>query len=187
MSSSRLFVLGLAVPLLLTGTLAGCGFQPLYGRNAAEYGGTVPDQLAQVRIEPVGDRAGVLLRNHLHDRMAPRGPADVYRYELEITLSNSSQSTILRKDATATRANLTLSASFRLKTLDTKRPVVLVSGSSQSVVSYDILDAQFATVISEKNAQDRAIREISNDIVNRLALYFSHPTIDRATSVPDLP
>lgn len=186
-SNSHIRLRPLVLVFLLLGFVAGCGFRPLYGRHEDNYGNAVSDQLALVRITPIGDRAGLLLRNHLFDRMTPRGSPSAPLYELEVTLSNASQSVILRKDATATRANLTLSASFNLTTLGSGTPVTVMSDMARSVVSYDILDAQFATVSAEKNAQERAVHELASDIVNRLAVYFSNPAADRASKVPALP
>ncbi|MFM8988614.1 MAG: hypothetical protein ACKOUS_02890, partial [Alphaproteobacteria bacterium] len=53
--------------LLLAGALpvlAGCGFSPLYGRSE---GGAVAEELAKIRVLPIANRSGQVLRNHLLD------------------------------------------------------------------------------------------------------------------------
>ena len=50
---------------------------------------------------------------------------------------------------------------------------MVFSGQSNSVNSYNIVDSQFATFISERDARERALRELSEDIRLRLATYFA--------------
>ena len=77
----------------------------------------------------------------------------------------------MRKDETATRANLILSASFTLRELESER--VLLQGRTSSVNSFNILANQFATDFSEADARERALRELSDNIRVRLGIYFS--------------
>ena len=77
----------------------------------------------------------------------------------------------MRKDETATRANLTVFAKFSL--LDARSNKPLMTGTSRSTNSYNILSSQFATLHSEADARRRALRELADDIRLRLGIYFT--------------
>ncbi|MCC6912076.1 MAG: hypothetical protein IT566_00125, partial [Rhodospirillaceae bacterium] len=61
-----------------------------------------------------------------------------------------------------------LTANFYLN----EGPNRLVDDRVQAIVSYNILDEQYATVASQADAENRAIRIVGEDIKTRLAVYF---------------
>ena len=150
--------------------LAGCGFEPLYGRE--DDGTAVTDDLASIRIAPIRDRTGQQLHNLLRDRLNPLGqPADpAYRLTLEVT--ERKRGLGVRRDATASRANLTMTVRFELR--DAANQNVLFRGRTVSTNSYDILilEQQLSTITSELDARERGLQEISHNIKLRLAAYF---------------
>jgi LPS-assembly lipoprotein len=155
----------LALPLLLSG----CGFHPLYG--TPENGVGPADRLATVQIAPLPDRIGQQLHNLLRDRLNPGGQPRHADFELRIVLTETRQELSIRKDETATRANLLVAAQFMLHEIATNQ--VVLRGNAQSTNSYNILTSQFATTSSELNARKRGLREISEDIRTRLGIYFA--------------
>ena len=160
MSWSRLLLcLGLA--------LAGCGYHPLYGQHGVDNVSAV-DEMALIRIEAIPDRIGQQMYNMLRERLNPYGKPEQPRYALSVALTETRENLFLEKDETATRANLTLKASFILRRLDDNS--VVITGTSRSVSSYDILSSQFATVVSQEDARERTARALSEDIRTRLAL-----------------
>lgn len=159
-----------AVLLALTVLLSGCGFHPLYG--TPESGAVSPtDRLATVRIAPLPDRIGQQLHNLLRDRLNPGGQPRQSDFELRIELTETRQELSIRKDETATRANLLVAAQFVLHEIATNE--VVLRGRAQSTNSYNILTSQFATTSSELNARKRGLREVSEDIRTRLGIYFA--------------
>ena len=148
--------------------LGGCGFQPLYGQRDR---GSVAAELAAVKIKLIENRIGQQLHNFLLDRLNPRGKPATAIYDLIIELEESKEDLAIRKDETATRANLTLRAEYELRRVATGE--ILVEGFSRSVTSYNIVDSDFATLSAESDARKRAVREISEDIKVRLGIYFS--------------
>lgn len=162
--------------LLLLGlglVLSGCGFQPLYAEG--DDGLAVTDQLAATRVQPIQDRVGQQLHNLLRDRLNPLGQPAKPLYRLTIQLTERTRSLGIRRDATATRANLTMTAKFTLT--DYAGGGVLYRGNAVSVNSYDILELeqQFSTMTSEADARVRALQDISENVRLRLAGYFSQP------------
>ena len=149
--------------------VTGCEVRPLYGERR-DTGRSTADEIAQVEIKALPDRTGQQFNNLLRDRLNPRGLPAEPLYVLEIRLSETISELALRRDETATRANLKLRADYQLRRKDDKR--VVLNGFAQSVNSYNILESQFATQIAEQNARERGLRELSDDIRARLAVYL---------------
>ncbi len=152
--------------------VAACGFRPLYGTPPSKEL-ALGDQLARIRIEPLENRVGQQLHNLMRDRLNPAGPPGKPKYDLSLSLTSLTERTGIRVDETATRANLILRATYRL--LDRETELVLVQGRSQSFNSYNILDAFYATTVSEADALERGLREIADEVALRLAIYFADP------------
>ncbi len=160
--------LGVMVLLALLG--AGCGFKPLYG-TASDDTSNASIRLASIRILPLPDRVGQKMHNLLRDRLNPQGQPLRPDYLLQVRISEVLEELGIRKDETATRANLTVIADFVLR--DARTNVELIKGRSRAINSYNILESQFATLYSESDARDRGLREISDEIRDRLAVYFA--------------
>ncbi len=152
--------------------VAGCGFEPLHGRQQS--GSSVTSALSLIYIPPIPDRLGQLLRIELANRLTPKGPPRVAAYALNVTISESKQSLGVRKDATATRANLIITANFVL--IDAQASKNLLNGAVRSINSYNILDADFATLSAESDARRRASRDLATEIQSRLSIFLSQPT-----------
>ncbi len=152
--------------------LAACGFQPLYGQPQQQAQSSVATELAAVRIDPLRDRVGQQMHNFLRDRLNPDGQPLSPSYRLRVELTETLSELGVRRDETATRANLRMQAKFSL--LDVSGGQSLFSGQSTSTTSYDILENPFATTVSEGDARERALRELADDIQTRLALYFAN-------------
>jgi LPS-assembly lipoprotein len=148
---------------------AACGFQSLYGERSGSAG--VRDELSQIEILSIADRLGQQVHNYLLDRISPLGRPDVPRYSLDVDLSLSRQDLGVKRDETATRTKLILSASYRLA--DKRNGKQLFFSSTQTANSFTIVDSDFANLSAENDAIDRAAREVSDSIRSRLALYFA--------------
>jgi LPS-assembly lipoprotein len=162
-------LLATAAAVLPLGGLAACGFQPLYGQGNQNE--SVSASLASVRIDPLRDRVGQQMHNFLRDRLNPDGQPVSPGYRLQVSLVEKLTELGVRRDETATRANLRMEADFTL--LEYGGEAALLRGRSTSTTSYDILSNPFATTVSEDDARERALREVADDIQTRLALYFA--------------
>jgi LPS-assembly lipoprotein len=168
-SEGRRKLLLAALGLGLATTLAGCGFEPLYGNHGAN--GDTNAELAQVRVAPIANRTGQLLYNRLRDRLNPRGKPAEPRYVLEITIQERSEDLLLEPNNTTSRTSLELTALFQLREIESG--ATALKGQSRTSISYDVLTSQYATISSEQDARDRATKQLSDDISTRLALYFA--------------
>ena len=129
--------------------------------------------MTEVRVQPVQGRVGQMFHNFLRDRLNPAGQPEQPAYFLEVTLTREREGLGVRKDETATRANLTLRAQYKLRSAVDRK--VLLSGRARSVNSFNILDAFYATTVAEEDALQRGLRTLANDIELRLSLYFANP------------
>jgi len=166
MSSFRkqLAVLGLCL------LLPSCGFQPMYGKHAG--GQTVAAMHQNIRIENIPDRDGQFLRNMLLDRLNDDGrPADA-RYVLEVApLKKEIVNQLVTKDATYTRALMKISTEVRL--VDTVYGKTVLERRFLSSGSYNLLDNQFATIVSRDSMTDNLLREMSDNMLTAINLYFT--------------
>ncbi len=151
--------------------LAGCGFQPLLGRQP---GSSVPDELAAIRIAPIPDRSGQILRNALLDSLTPRGAAAVaQQYTLTIRLQEPRQTIALRRDDVISRSSYAAVASFDLIDRQGRR---IASGASTFTTDYEITVSEYATRTSLDDARSRVLALIADDIRNQLAQALARPS-----------
>ncbi|WP_173985094.1 LPS assembly lipoprotein LptE [Magnetospirillum sp. SS-4] len=144
----------------------GCGFSPLYARGGeAPAAGSVSEDLSRIRIAPIKDRLGQQLRNALVQRITPRGePAD-YLYILTVTVSESTTDLGYRRDNLATLGNLTLSANINVQ----GDGFSIYGGVANSVASFDYIGPRYASIANERDARDRAIVQLADDIRGQVA------------------
>ncbi len=162
-SSARLFPRLLLLVAVLA--VAGCGFRPMYG---GARGQAVDSRLAAIRVAPIADRAGQELRNALEHRLYAGG-AERPVYTLEVTLTETVEELGILRNRTASRANLRMRATWTLTQGDT----VLRNGETEGIAAYNILDEQYATVISQKDARGRAVNQLANEIITQVSVAFS--------------
>jgi LPS-assembly lipoprotein len=157
-----------AIVAAVLAAVSGCGFSPLYGERGVSAAPAVDDAMRQIVIRPLPDRQGQKLRQVLRDQLQPRGMTNRPSYDLEVHLTTRIEEIGVRLDATSSRANYILTANFYLNEGSQR----LVGDRVQAIVSYNILDEQYATVASQADAENRAIRRVGEEIRTRLAVYF---------------
>ncbi len=147
--------------------LMGCGFRPLYGSGDAAQ---TASQLAAIQVRPIENRIGQILHNHLLDLLTPRGQPRRPKYVLDVRLKETIARLGVEKSELATRANLRIRAKFLLLS---PGGGPLFNGQSVTISSFNILGSDdLATLVAEKDARARAVRQISGDLRRRIAAYF---------------
>jgi len=164
---SDLLIMSLSCVFFLT---AACGFRPLYNQSSASNARA----LASVEIFKIENRSGQKLRNYLLERISPNQRAANPNYSLRVSLSESIGQLNIRKDGSATRAKLTVTAAFTL--MHNKRGLNY-QGKVTSTSSYNMLDSDFATLGAENDARNRALRSIAEDLRTRIAVAIKNPSI----------
>ena len=167
---------GLACALAVSLLTAGCGFQPLYGKSQG--GDTLKQNLSAVEVGIIPDRMGQQLRNGLEQRFE-RGAGNAVKKQfiLNVALRELREEAGYRKDNTPTRATLRVIADARL--MVGSRQVWM--GQSESVAAYNILPEHFATVMAERDARERVINDLADQISQAVAVYLAaNPTAAEA-------
>ena len=172
-------VIAASVVAVMVLSATSCGFKPLYGDHPSSVSQA---SLAQVRLPPLRDRVGQLLHIRLSKGMHPRGKPRNPVWDLVIKLTTRTENLGIRKDETATRANLTLEARFELRQIATGR--VSFKGRSVITISYNILESRFSTLASRTDATRRATRELADNIKTRVALFLSQRGAVRVPKMP---
>lgn len=148
---------------LLGLALAGCGFHPLYAAHDAT-------GLASVQVDQIHDRLGQVLTNQLRDGFNPTSAGIAARYQLSVSLVKQEYDQAVRSDGTASHTTIRITAAYVLRNLADGKPAV--TGSVRSDNGLDVLDNQYANTIGEQSEELRAVRDIGDQIHERVALYL---------------
>lgn len=170
--------------LALAGLTAGC-FQPLYGTQSPIGGqGSMGDKLSAIEVAPIKTpngtriaRVGVNVRNEVIYQLTGGGPAATSNYRLDIGLSATNLQVFV--DVTTGRPdvqNYGLDAYYTLTDITNGKQ--LVASRTFTRVSFNIPGQQqrFAGDRGQRDAEDRAAKEIAQNIRARLASYFAAGT-----------
>lgn len=151
----------IALALLL---LPACGFTPLYGAGGLTNHSEIPPILNQIQIGSIPDRDGQSLRNALIDQFYGGGTPTNPHYKLTIApLSQSTSDLDVTIDDEATRRQLRVSTVMTLTRIDDPTTPILTR-PLYSLVSYNVLQSQFTTRVTQQNARDNAITDLARQI-----------------------
>ena len=160
--SAILLLLGGALP-----ALAGCGFSPLYGRGED---GSVAEELAKIRVLPIANRSGQVLRNHLLDGLTPRGEPQKPQYTLQVVVEEANpQALSITRNDTTVRYGYSANARYRLLAEDGQD---LLQSRTSGSSTYLASSSQFATVSSHTNARERVMEEMAKEIQAQVAAFL---------------
>jgi len=166
--------------VLAFGALTAACFQPLYGDHTLSAGDSVRDKLAAVEVGEIPAingrpeaRLAVGLRNALmydfNGGAAPAAPT----HRLQVTLSSGINTVIV--DVASGRPETQveiLNATFTLTEIATGK--VVLNTTTFARASFDIPGTaqRFAQQRAWRNAEDRAVTAVAENIRNRLASFF---------------
>jgi LPS-assembly lipoprotein len=150
-----LIVVGLAM------LLAACGFSPMY---APPGGGQA---IGPVTVELIEGKAGHVLKTEL-DRILAVENTGASPATLQITLQEQVTPLGIRRDESATRAELRLTANYILTPAQPGAHVM--RGSVFTVVNYDIPTAAFGEIAAQDDARERAAETMAQRFRAELAL-----------------
>lgn len=164
-SASRRAVAGLA--LLASLVLASaCTVRPLYSDGPVSAGvqaGTAT-QLASINIKPVKTRHGQEVRNHLiflFNGGAGQPATAPYSMDLAVVERNESllYARVTTRDNEPTAGKMTLTATYVITDITTGKQVA--KGTRGIASDYDRPRQEFARVRAERDAENRAARELA--------------------------
>ncbi len=151
---------------LALGLAAGCTARPLYGDLAPASGrqGPASAQLAAVDVLPASTRVGQEVRNHLIFLLGggqgqPAAPQWRLKVDTTVTKSVPATVTVGARSLEPTSGLIAVTGSYSLTDAATGRPVASGRRSVQS--PYDIPAQDFAAARAERDAENRAARELA--------------------------
>jgi LPS-assembly lipoprotein len=159
--------------------LGACTVQPLYYNPSS---GGVPTgvtaELSSIAIKPVETRYAQEVRNHLIFLLnGGSGQPAVARYTLalNVTAVNQSAAVVQRaKENEPTAGTVTLTAHYILTETETGK--IVSDGRRQIASSYDKPRQEYAALRAERDAQNRAARELADLLKLVLAQDLTHAT-----------
>lgn len=162
-------LVALALALAALGTLAACGFKPVYGDRGL--GVRTSEAMGLVEVAPIsGGLVATLVRNNLLDRINPNGEPSAPRHRLEVTLTPVLSGLLVQPDASTTRYNYTILGRYKL--IDMVTGEVALEGGVRGEAGYNVVESEYATLIAKQNAERRAALAISEDLTLRVSLFL---------------
>jgi LPS-assembly lipoprotein len=150
---------------------SGCTVRPLYATSGVPGGESPATALGYVGIEPATSREAQEVRNHLVFLLnGGRGEPAAPRYIVDLRVARQVVTTaVLQRTSTEeepTAGAVTLSSRYRLT--DAATGQVIATGRRDMTSSFDRPRQEFASLRAQRDAEDRAARELAEAL--RLAL-----------------
>lgn len=161
------------VLLALAAGMAGCQVRPLHSDAASVTSpGVASAALGTIGINEVDDRVAQEVRNHLIFGLTggagePASPA--YMLDLGVTkrtFNVANAPAVARTENQPTAGNVTLTANYTLKDSSGKE---IAAGKRMATASFDRSAQQFAVLRAERDAENRAARELADMLKLALA------------------
>lgn len=158
---------GLAAAVVAASFLgSACTVRPLYS-DVPVPGATAPmaNQLASISVKPVTTRQAQEVRNQLIFLLAGgQGSPDSGAYTLDLTVTSQSTAAAVIQVSTTTQSPtsslLTMRAFYTLTESATGK--VVSRGRQEISSAYDVPQQQFAALRSQRDAENRAARELAD-------------------------
>jgi LPS-assembly lipoprotein len=115
------------------------------------------------------ERDGYELRNQLIDLLGSDGREAGKAYRLTLTLKEVSNGVTLQNDATITRYNDTLTASYILTDANGRE---MTRGSQTSLSSFNVSRSPYSTLAVQQDSDRRAALDLADRIRMDLGVYF---------------
>ena len=160
--------------LLLSGALAACGWQPLYGRGDAPAG-----------IQLRGKIGGASERQSQHLRaLVAQHWSGAPQWELKLRLKQSYTTLLLQPDRNYTRRRALASLNYAVYPLGEKKPVL--TGSASELASINRPNTPFAEKVSALATSRRALDGAFAVMETRIAAFLRAPASARADAEFDI-
>ena len=168
-SSRPLRLLSAVCGMTALATLAACTVEPLNASrpdsqlSSEKTSGSTREILASTTVDPVDTRAAQQVRNNLlfamnGGRLQPGGT-----YSVQLTVvSRTSNLSITTDSLTPTSARVSILVDYKLVEVSSGKTVA--SGRRRSIAGYDRTTQSFANERAERNAQNRAAKEVAQQV-----------------------
>lgn len=150
--------------------LGACGFQPLHG-NGFQKNIEISKKLERIAIANIANREGQYLRNALIDRFYTQGRPDQADYTLHVSrIIETKRNLDITIESDTTREQLRLNADMQL--VNEKNGTVILQRSLYAISSFNVLENEYATRVSEQSTRENALNDLARQIETQIALYM---------------
>lgn len=148
-------------------SIAGCGYKPLYGVDSN--GRKASSKLAEISVDAQTNRQDQLIRNEILSSIGANNNSP--QYSLSFSSNANDADSVQAFNADTLRKSYQLNVKFDLIRKNNGKSVL--KGTTFAHVSYDKTAAPFSDYQAKISAQERAAKQVGNDIRTRLAAYFA--------------
>ena len=106
------------------------------------------------------------------NKINPENKRVISKYRLTIEISESQNNLAYRQDMSATRTDLEIDAKYILTNI--KNGNILIDSSTKSISSFDVVESVYATIVAEKDAREKSLQDISDQIYTTLIIFFKN-------------
>ncbi len=156
-------IAGVTVVSLALAFTSACTVRPLYGDAGVASGQGTAATLASIEVNPVNTRQALEVRNHLIFLLTGgggRAASASMLLDLDVTSKTASAATVqIATDNEPSAGIVTMTAEYRLSDVATGE--VISTGERAISSSFDRLRQEFATMRAERDAENRAARELA--------------------------
>ena len=128
-------------------------------------------ELASVEIDTIPGRVGQRIRNELIFLFTGGNTPAEPNYRLDIAYRESVNGLLYKRTDDASGKIYAIDATFTLR--DREGKTVLMEGKSHARAGFDKLVSTFTNIRAQRNAENRAAKDIAKDINTRIAAYIS--------------
>lgn len=160
--------LRIMIPVALSLLLAACGFSPMYSKQD---NGHLDTDLSVVAVSTVRGSLGEQLRMALEKDFNPTGRVATHKgYRLNAGLRYEKIPVVIEPDGSINRYNINIYSNYTLtRSADGTE---IKKGTLKRTVSYNAVESDFATYVSEQDIIRRGIDDLSEDYRLMLGAYF---------------
>lgn len=153
--------------------LSGCGFHPMHGKYAASAAAEKGAGFDTIEIANIRDANGTFLRNALIDRFYSNGYPGAPRYLLTVEpIKERERDLDITKSSEATRSQLLMDTTMTLT--DRQKPgAPVLQRDLKSVSSYNRLESEFATHVTEQAARESGLNDLARQIELNISLFLN--------------
>jgi LPS-assembly lipoprotein len=161
----------LGAAALLTMTVSGCGFHPLYGDTAS--GRNLNEVMKSVEIPPFGGRVAQRIRNELlYMKTGGAGDGGVKsEYRLDIAMRQQLRNAMVDSHGASFSQIVELDTEFRLVRLADNK--VVMNGKATGRAAFDRNVSVYSNMQAQQDAENRAAQTVSETIRVRVAAFLS--------------
>lgn len=154
--------------------LTGCGFQPLHGKSSASEDiiATLPAIDINVTTQNAKDKQlAQFLQRQLENLINPLNKKTKKIYRLDVSMTKTQSALAIQQDATVTSYRLLVNADYELSYAPKR--TLLTKGRISNFSSYDQVDSQYSTLVSEQFSSEQLLKETAKRLQLKIISDFS--------------